>query len=388
MGLIKNHPYAQSSTNPLERAGKKKKKTNSAMAVSVPGGSRSVLAMTLSTLIIGTLLTVLYISFHSLKLGIQPDRHRCDTSVELLPVNVSASDSVEKDGGNVNSNINRIKTTGEEYLRSLVIVSGISTNHFIEIQDMIGSIHYFLPSTRIIIFDLGLNDDQIQELKTFENVQLRKHNYEAYPQFKGPGLGCYAFKPQIIHEVLKEHEIVFWMDSSIRLIQPLNASCMETLNIKPLMACKPHLQTRRIVQFTHESTLKYLNITREDALLSHVVGYQAGCILYKRSDALKPVIDTWFECTLHEECICGGKYIPPNACEWDKPKTRDDPVFIGCHRFDQAALALIVGKEFGMETVDKLVYRELCSPSLFIHRGSTGLNEWTKYIRRKSYYSQ
>ena len=64
--------------------------------------------------------------------------------------------------------------TGEKYLRSLVIVSGFSSNHFLEAQDMIGSVHHFLPDTIIIIYDLGLNDDQRSELKTFENVEIKK----------------------------------------------------------------------------------------------------------------------------------------------------------------------------------------------------------------------
>ena len=55
----------------------------------------------------------------------------------------------------------------------LVIVTGISSNHFMEVLDMIGSVHYFLPNTKIILYDLGLHENQLQLIYELKNVEVR-----------------------------------------------------------------------------------------------------------------------------------------------------------------------------------------------------------------------
>ena len=39
----------------------------------------------------------------------------------------------------------------------LTVVTGISSNHYAESLDMIGSVHHYLPNTDLIVYDLGLN---------------------------------------------------------------------------------------------------------------------------------------------------------------------------------------------------------------------------------------
>ena len=83
----------------------------------------------------------------------------------------------------------------QELATSLVVVTGISDNHFEEAMDMIGSVHHFLPDTKIIVYDLGLSKSHLQALHCIENIEVRHYNFPKYPDFgKTYGLGGYTWK--------------------------------------------------------------------------------------------------------------------------------------------------------------------------------------------------
>ncbi len=263
----------------------------------------------------------------------------------------------------------------DSYIRSLVVVTGVSDNHYNEAIKMIASVHRFLPDNKIIIYDIGLKTDQIDLLKKEKNVEVRYHNFSAYPRFNNQnylGLGCYSFKPQIIREVMKEYNVVAWLDASIRLLKPPHA-CMEHLDVEPLTVCNPHLPAYRAVQFARDAMLNYFNVKREN--WGSVIGYQSGCIFFRMTPKLRPILDAWYECSLHRECMCGGDIKPRRKreprCKLINENQSTDGInktnFIGCHRYDQAALSFIVGKELGIEKVDSLVHRE-CTESNDIQR--------------------
>ena len=54
---------------------------------------------------------------------------------------------------------------GNEALPELTVITGISSNHYNESLDMIGSVHYHLPNTSIVVYDLGLKRHQIKMLQ-------------------------------------------------------------------------------------------------------------------------------------------------------------------------------------------------------------------------------
>ncbi len=258
------------------------------------------------------------------------------------------------------------------YIRSLVIVTGLSKNHYEEGGHMLQSVHHFLPDNKIIVYDLGLLKSQVDSLKEEKNVEVRVHNFSAYPRFRDQpykGLGCYSFKPQILYEVMKEYSVVAWLDASIRLLKPIHA-CVEHLDVEPLTVCNPHLHNYRIVQFTRDAMLDYFNTAREK--WNKVIGYQSGCIFFRMTPKLRPILDAWYECSLHRECMCGGDLKPQTSdskCNGSSINGAgtNSTEYVNCHRYDQSALSLIVGNELGIEKVDSLVHRE-CTNSNHIER--------------------
>ena len=127
-----------------------------------------------------------------------------------------------------------------------------------------------------------------------------------------------------------------------------------------------------MVQLARDAMLNYLNMKREN--WGSVIGYQGGCLFLGMTPKLRPILDAWYECSLHRECMCGGDLKPHRSeprCNINIESKSTDGInitnFIGCHRYDQAALSFIVGKELGIEKVDSLVHRE-CTESNDIQR--------------------
>ena len=67
---------------------------------------------------------------------------------------------------------------GKEHFK---VVSAISSSHFEEARDMIASAQRFLPTTRIVVYDLGLKENERKELESFCNVEVRKFVFKQYP---------------------------------------------------------------------------------------------------------------------------------------------------------------------------------------------------------------
>ena len=54
----------------------------------------------------------------------------------------------------------------------LVTVSAISDNHFVEAQEMLASVQRCLPHNKLIVYDLGLNENNRNKFKT-EYIEIR-----------------------------------------------------------------------------------------------------------------------------------------------------------------------------------------------------------------------
>ena len=269
----------------------------------------------------------------------------------------------------------------EQLLNDLVVVTGISSNHYNEALDMIGSVHHFLPNTSIILYDVGLNSKQVKALKELKNVEIRHYEFEAKGRtdyrklgYTKKGLGCYAWKIFVMDEISKEHEIFLWLDSSIRILKPLTTDhCIESVNDIPLTACFSHMPERRMMEFTNEGTVKYLNITRQQ--MKDVVGLQSGCLMFNMTKKMRLIMEKWVDCAYHEECICGTKSgTDKEFCNTSIPQGTK---FIGCHRYDQATLTWLLALYLGMDKVDK-IYK--CNGVFEISRSPD--KHWIKYLKK------
>ena len=228
----------------------------------------------------------------------------------------------------------------------LVVMTGISSNHFKESRDMIASVQKFLPNTKLIVYDLGLNDNQRKTMLTYCNVELRTFHFELYPPHVKE-LFKYAWKPIMHRDVAEEYEVILYGDASMRLKGNFKDTVLPLLQMFPYVPGNVFLHCS-IISMTHEGMLNYLNVSRQEVadVLIHTIQATLHTV-WATQQIKEKLIKYWVDCALHPECIA-----PPGAgifgCNMSMVKTNPGK-YVGCHRFDQSALNVILYREFGAE---------------------------------------
>ena len=250
-----------------------------------------------------------------------------------------------------------------EYLKDrLVYVTAISNNHFEEALGMFQSIEHCIPNTWFIVFDLSLNDKNREFLMEYHNVKIRPfpfHNYSHLPHVKD--LFSYAWKPIMVQLVAQEYEVIMYLDSSMRMrscdIKPSLAQLFKF----PLFDLDPG--KGHFVEFAHDGMLKYLHYPRERRDVAHISIHLRGCwILWVNNTIQEKLIKPWVDCALHRKCIAprGARLSP---CHFT---SIHDGRYIGCHRYDQSALNVILAREFGAEALSKAINLSISQSTWYI----------------------
>ena len=263
---------------------------------------------------------------------------------------------------------------GKEHFK---IVSAISSNHFQEAKDMIASAQRFLPTTRIVVYDLGLKEKERKELELLCNVEVRNFVFDHYPpHFRS--LFKYAWKPIVIRTVTQEAEYICWADASVRFVKKFERA-LTTLDKFPLKG-HIHQDNLKMVQLTHDISLWYLNMTREK--MQDVIGVESGLLLFKtNSPVTENLLDQWRECAAHELCI-GPPPASLYGCNFKKAKPKSLE-YIGCHRYDQSVLNIIIVREYGKEVFKDIFDSVLNEMKVVRHPSKMYINSLKKYSQQQ-----
>ena len=239
-------------------------------------------------------------------------------------------------------------TTVPDLLKRLVIVTAISDNHFTESLDMLSSVKQCLPHNKIILYDLGLSKHNLDTIEhSYKMVEIRHFPFHDYSHLKHvKNLFTYAWKPIIIKRVSLEYDVIMYGDASIRMISCDIEKALQLLFNFPFLSV---LQLRHLaVEVTHDGMLNYLHYPKEREDLVDMKAVAAtGFLLWAKPEMKEKFIEPWLDCALHVECIAprGAKLGPCG-------KMTHDGHYVGCHRYDQSALALILAREFGKDFVN------------------------------------
>ena len=78
------------------------------------------------------------------------------------------------------------------------------------------------------------------------------------------------------------------------------------------------------------------------------------------------LLEPWLDCALHQECIApeGSRAKP---CLFTNEY---DGHYIGCHRYDQSALNILMNREFGADVFEKATNTAITDPVWTVQRGS------------------
>ena len=210
----------------------------------------------------------------------------------------------------------------------LTLVTGADTKYFKFLKQLLNNVIKISNSKniniRIIVYDLGMNKNEIDEIKKFSYVTLESFNFDKYPEHvsleKYNGFNCsYAWKPIIIQEVCEKYGgLVHWMDT-----RSLYFDFNNMINILKNDFIYTPTSSGNVKKWTYPTTLEYMNgykyIDRE---------CRAGGIFGINYDIdwCKEFVEEWKNLALVKECIC-----PENS-------NRDN------HRQDQAVLTILFYK--------------------------------------------
>ena len=235
----------------------------------------------------------------------------------------------------------------------LVVVTALSSNHFNESKDMIASVQKYLPQTKIILYDLGLTEDEKLSVSEYCNVEVRPMDWDRYPSYV-TYLYNFAWKPLIVEEVSHESDVILYGDASLRVVSSdINAALQALLDF-PFLGAAPYTGWTSI-SLTHDGTIDYLGYPPSRKNMSQWGQLQAGCWLMLLNSVMRErFLKNWVDCALHKECIAPkGAVVYFSQCRQDDLKYKDGR-YIGCHRFDQAALNIILAREFGLGLYERL----------------------------------
>eukprot|EP00053_Salpingoeca_punica_P014842 m.135123 g.135123 ORF g.135123 m.135123 type:complete len:422 (+) comp16553_c0_seq6:1566-2831(+) len=104
--------------------------------------------------------------------------------------------------------------------KDFVIVTYGSAQYFERVSNLVGSIHYWEPGQKVLLYDLGLSQDQLDQVACWANVEVRQFNFSAVP-LHVRNLYTYAWKPLVIQEALQMHAAVLVLDGGAELRQSL-----------------------------------------------------------------------------------------------------------------------------------------------------------------------
>ena len=264
------------------------------------------------------------------------------------------------------------KTTDEELVDArylfdnLVVLTAFSDNHFEEAKDMIASMQTCLPDKKIIVYDLGLSSKKKKEVRKYCNVELRSFPFKHYRQPHMKNLKTYAWKPVIVKLVSQEYDVIMYGDASLRMTSCDMSKALDHLLKFPFLDLS--LTSFSAIEFTHDGMMEYLHYPKHRKDIAQLETLQATCFLiWANSLMQEKLIEPWLDCALHQECIAPrGSRVKP--CDFTKV---GHGYYVGCHRYDQSALNLILAREFGVDGVLKGVNTTITLPTWKVVRYKT-----------------
>jgi len=219
------------------------------------------------------------------------------------------------------------------FFEIVVPATAASSNHYGEFKENIGHFLKHFPGTKVIFYDIGLNDSQANNIKALPFVSYRKFNFDAYPPHIR-NLHNYAWKLLIIQEVLADFDGVMWFDTSVRFQGNAGFILKRMARFKTGILFYVGTTFHSMLAATNPGMLKYFPLKKTDAF-SYMLQASAMIIL-NTADVQKHIMKWACVCAFKPECIS-----PPDSQLHCAPAVWQRYKYAGCHRFDQALISIL-----------------------------------------------
>lgn len=208
--------------------------------------------------------------------------------------------------------------------QELVLVTGANELFFHGLSNLAASARYWARKNRLIVYNLGLSDEQLQQVESWPNILEVKWK-DGIPKSFPPHVSIprqYAWKPLAIQEALKEHGMIVWVDAGSTLVGPLDA-VQRILEQDGILLVKG--QDADMKPKSADDTFKWFGFDKDSFLggASFSGNFQA---YLSPSRYVDTIVNPNAECALHQECIA------PNNSNLTN------------HRYDQTSLSILAYK--------------------------------------------
>jgi hypothetical protein len=199
------------------------------------------------------------------------------------------------------------------------ILTGANGAYFGGLENLIGSLHFWEPGRRVVVYNLGLRKDELDKVRTWKDVDLRWP--DGIPSDL-PGhaneLKHYAWKPLAIQDALRDHRAVLWLDAGSDVRGPLDVVDAYLEKDGVFFVCG---QDTDMTRWTHQGMLDYFHADRNSLRGNYSIsGNTQGWV--RGSRATMAIFPRLVACALAPACVAPAKSSLSN------------------HRYDQSALSV------------------------------------------------
>ncbi len=211
----------------------------------------------------------------------------------------------------------------------MVIATGADSKYFRGLMNFVGSVHYWMPGTKVAVFNLGLETKELDAVSAWRGCELRwagngppvnllvGGKWKYCPHVRE--LKKYAWKPAALVEAVDAYGTVLWLDAgsdlrgSIDMVAEILAreGCFLVKGQDLDMTAKLHTKCPR------QLGLRAIDFAGKPSFAGNTQGYVRG------SAAAQKVLQPMYEAACEKDCIAPFGSSLRN------------------HRYDQSILSLI-----------------------------------------------
>ncbi|ESO83901.1 hypothetical protein LOTGIDRAFT_168942 [Lottia gigantea] len=238
-----------------------------------------------------------------------------------------------------------------ESVELLYFVSAAWTKTFKDVVNLVVSIQNHYPTASIVIYDIGMDSDQKNWLKTVCQVQVKPSFIEVWPPHIRD-LENKLWRPIILQMALAHMSHLIWIEPYLVINrQKMNAYIQHSRKFGILFAGQRQKYSTYIV--THPDMYYYLS--SDTRKLQRVPHFEINMILLHNTNTIQQRFMKWLvACTIEEWCIApiGSK----RSC--DTPNLSSAKYYANCHRYDESAMNILL-KSWMKYDLDKFSLRDV-----------------------------
>ncbi|XP_067667576.1 uncharacterized protein [Haliotis asinina] len=225
--------------------------------------------------------------------------------------------------------------------KRLVILTASSSDHYYESQGLIQSIHQNvvpeMDNLTLIYYDIGLEDWQREQLQKYCRCQVRRFPFELMP-IRLKTLRCYTWKSFIIQAHIRSADVIIWTDAAVRFRKSSIGPLLQEVETKGIML---EDGTPRYSVADHAQKIMFDYFGEKTCQYAQVIEKQPGFLVLKNERFVREIVlKPWVACAMNKKCMCPAHPETLIVCHTYVRK------YNKCHRFDQAAINIILAKLF------------------------------------------